>query len=100
MKAELKFSDRVKQLLQKIEKEDKGKNGINSFLHLNPNALKEAEEIEKKIKSGKGGKLAGKVIALKSNINCKGLIANCASRTLENYKSTYDATVIKRIKKE
>jgi aspartyl-tRNA(Asn)/glutamyl-tRNA(Gln) amidotransferase subunit A len=89
--------DRVKKLLEKIKKEDKK---INSFIQINPNALKEAEEIDKKIKAGKAGKLAGKIIAVKSNINVKGLTASCASKTLENYKSTFDATVISKIKKE
>ncbi len=94
------LKERVKKLLAKIEKEDKGKNGVNAFLHLNPNALKEAEEIEKKIKAGKAGKLAGKTIAFKSNINVKGLIANSGSKTLENYTAPYDATVVERIRKE
>ena len=73
---------KVSAILKKIEKEDKGKNGVNSFLHLNPDALKEAEEIDKKIKSGRAGRLAGKIVAVKSNINVRGLIACCASKTL------------------
>jgi aspartyl-tRNA(Asn)/glutamyl-tRNA(Gln) amidotransferase subunit A len=89
--------EKVKKLLAKIEKENKK---INAILQVNPNALKDAEEIEKKMKSGKAGKLAGKIIAVKSNINVKGLLASCASKTLENYKSTFDATVIKKIKRE
>jgi aspartyl-tRNA(Asn)/glutamyl-tRNA(Gln) amidotransferase subunit A len=89
--------ERVKKLLEKIKKEDKK---INAFIELNPNVIKEAEEIEKKIKSGKAGKLAGKIIAIKSNINVKGLRVTCASKTLENYKSTFDATVIQKIRKE
>jgi len=89
--------DRVKKLLEKIKKGDKE---INAFIQINPNVLKEAEEIDKKIKSGKAGKLAGKIIAVKSNINVKGLLATCASKTLENYKSTFDATIIKKIKQE
>lgn len=94
------FRQRVEKVLKKIEKEDSGKSGINSFLHINPDALKEAEEIDLKIKAGKAGILAGKIIALKSNMNCKGMIASCASKTLENYRSAYDATVVERIRKE
>ena len=48
------------------------------------------------IKQGKSGKLAGLGIIIKSNINVLGLICNCASKTLENYKSTYNATVIEK----
>ena len=87
----------IKNFLEKIKKEDKQ---INSFIQINQNALKEAAEVDKKIKAKKAGKLAGLAIAVKSNINVKGLIASCASKTLANYVSTYDATVISRIKKE
>jgi len=87
----------IKQFLDKIKKEDKN---INSILHINSNALEEAKEIDKKIKKGKAGKLAGLAIAIKSNINVKGLIASCASKTLSNYISSYDATVIEKIKQE
>jgi len=89
--------EKTKKILERIKKEDKD---INSFIQINPNALKEAEEIERKIKAKKAGKLAGKIIAVKSNINVKGLLATCASNTLKNYKSAFDATVIKKIKQE
>jgi len=87
----------IKHFLELIKKNDKK---INAFIKLNENALKEAKEIDKKIKKGKAGKLAGLAIAIKSNINTKGLIASCASKTLGNYISPFDATVIKRIKEE
>lgn len=93
----IKAVDNVKYFLDKIEKENKK---INAIIHLNGHALKEAEEVDKKIKEGKAGKLAGLVIAVKSCINVKGLIANCASKTLENYQATFDADVIKKIKQE
>ncbi len=96
-KGQLSAVENIKHFLEIIKKEDKK---INAFLHMNKNALKEAEEIDKKIKVGKAGKLAGLAIAVKSNINVKGLPATCASKTLEDYSSTYDATVIERIKKE
>jgi aspartyl-tRNA(Asn)/glutamyl-tRNA(Gln) amidotransferase subunit A len=89
--------EKVKQQLELIKKKNKE---INSVLQVNPDALEQAKEIEKKIKAGKAGKLAGKTIIIKSNINVKGLNASCASKTLENYKAPYDATVIARIKEE
>lgn len=85
---------KVKGYLDKIKKED---GTINAFLHLNSKALADARAIDAKKKKGR---LAGKVIAVKSNINVAGLICNCASRTLENYTATYDATVIEKIKAE
>jgi aspartyl-tRNA(Asn)/glutamyl-tRNA(Gln) amidotransferase subunit A len=39
-------------------------------------------------------------IGIKSNINVQGLNASCASKTLENYKCPYDASVIEKIKAE
>lgn len=87
----------IKQFLEKIKKEDKN---INAFLQINKNALKEAREIDKRIKEGKAGRLAGLAIAVKSNINVYGLNASCASKTLEDYNAAYDATVISKIKNE
>src|SRR3989344_5671003 len=90
----MKVEEKVKLYLDKIKSSDKK---INAFLHLNPKALEEAKELDKKKNKGR---LYGYVFAIKSNINVKGLIANCASKTLENYKATYNATVIEKIKKE
>ena len=90
----MKVEDKVKAYLGKIKKEDKR---INAFLHLNENALNEAGEIDKKAKKGR---LYGYVTAIKSNINVKGMICNCASKTLEDYRAPYDARVISKIRAE
>ncbi len=89
--------ENVSSFLEKIERRDAE---INAFIDLNNNALEEAREVDKKIERGEGGKLAGLVIAIKSNMNVRGLRATCASKTLENYVAPYDATVIERIKQE
>jgi aspartyl-tRNA(Asn)/glutamyl-tRNA(Gln) amidotransferase subunit A len=89
--------DNVKNFLLRIKEKNKE---INAVLHINENAIEEAKEIDMKIKQGKSGRLAGLGVIVKSNINVLGLICNCASQTLENYKSTYDATVIKKLKDE
>ena len=97
----LTAEENIKNFLEKIKKDDKSGKKINAFLQLNNHALLEAKEVDSKIRRGKAcGKLAGLAIAVKSNINVRGLIANCASRTLENYKCGYDASVIEKIKKE
>ena len=87
----------IKHFLELIKRSEKN---INAFIKVNDDAVKDAKEVDKKIKKGKAGKLAGLAIAVKSNINTRGLIASCASETLRNYVCPYDATVIKRIKKE
>ena len=91
---------RLQAYLGEIERNDKSGKRINAFLQVNPLALEEAKKVDGKIRSGKAGKLAGKIIAVKSNINVIGLTASCASKALENYKSTYDADAIKKIKSE
>lgn len=89
---------KVKTYLEKIKKED-GK--INAFLYLNPKVVEEAREIDSRVaKTEKKGKLYGYVFGVKSNINVKGLKCNCASKVLDNYYATYDATVIEKIKAE
>jgi len=87
----------VKNFIDKIKKKNKE---MNIVLHLNENAIEQAKEIDKKIKQGKAGKLAGLGVLIKSNINVKGLVCNCASRTLENYKAGYNAAVIEKLLNE
>ena len=84
----------IKDFLFKIRKDNKK---INAVLHLNPNAISDAKTIDKKKNKGK---LAGLGVIIKSNINVKGLICNCASKTLKNYVSTYNASVIDKLLKE
>jgi len=71
--------------------------GLNIFLSLNENAIEQAKEIDKRIKKGTAGKLAGLCFAVKSNISVKGLETNCASKVLEGYVSPYNATVINKL---
>jgi aspartyl-tRNA(Asn)/glutamyl-tRNA(Gln) amidotransferase subunit A len=88
---------RLQIYLKEIELNDKTGKRINAFIQINPHAMEEAKAIDEKKKKGK---LYGKIIAVKSNINVLGLNATCGSKVLENYKSPYDAEVIKKIKDE
>ncbi|MCP3686243.1 MAG: Asp-tRNA(Asn)/Glu-tRNA(Gln) amidotransferase subunit GatA [bacterium] len=90
----LKAVDNIKGFLKEIEKNNKK---FNIFLHVNKDAVKQAEEIDKKKKKGK---LAGLGIAVKCNISVLDMPISCASKTLEDYYGTYDADVIKKIKAE
>ncbi|MEM2875262.1 MAG: Asp-tRNA(Asn)/Glu-tRNA(Gln) amidotransferase subunit GatA, partial [Candidatus Hadarchaeales archaeon] len=97
-RGELSAVENVQKALERIKSRD---GRIRAFIELNPDALAQAEEIDDRIKRGERvGRLAGLVIGIKSNINVMGLRATCASRTLEDYVSTYDAEVIRRIKAE
>lgn len=90
----MSVAEKVQRYLTAINKNDKK---INSFLHINPNALEEAEKLDSQKKKGR---LYGYVFAVKSNINVKGLVCNCASHVLENYVAPYDSGVVERIKAE
>ena len=90
----MEFAEKAKAYLAEIKKRDKE---INAFLYINDNIVKEAEEIDKKSSKGR---LYGYIFAIKSNINVKGMICNCASKVLENYRAGYDARAIEKIKKE
>ena len=89
--------DNVKSFLDTIKKKNKD---INAFLYVNESALEDAKKTDEKIKKGKAGKLAGLAIAVKACINVKDMPISCASKTLEDYRGTYDSDVVARIKEE
>ncbi len=68
---------------------------------LEPEALAQAAKVDASVRRGDDpGTLAGLTCAIKDNINVRGAKCTCASRMLEGYISPYDATVIKRLKKQ
>lgn len=94
----LKAVNNIKNFIDRIKKDN---DKFNIVLHVNENAIEHAKKIDAKIKEGKkAGKLAGLGFLVKSNINVMNMICNCASLTLKNYSSGYNATVIEKILKE
>ncbi|MCM8830297.1 MAG: Asp-tRNA(Asn)/Glu-tRNA(Gln) amidotransferase subunit GatA [Candidatus Omnitrophica bacterium] len=88
----------TEKVISEIENRDKE---IHSYLSVNPRAVQEAEEIDKRIARGEDtGILSGVPVAIKDNICVKGLPATCASKILENFFPPYNATVIDKIKKQ
>ena len=96
-KGEISAAENIRGFLNAIRKGDKG---VNAFLHVNENAVAEADAVDKKIKAGRAGRLAGLAVAVKSNISATGMPVSCASRTLENYYGTFDADAVAMIKSE
>ena len=87
-----------KELVQSYLKRIDERKNLNAFLEtFVDEALKQAEEIDAKIKSGKEGKLAGMVIAIKDNISYKGQKVSASSNILEGYTSIYNSTVVERL---
>jgi aspartyl-tRNA(Asn)/glutamyl-tRNA(Gln) amidotransferase subunit A len=82
---------------QYLETIEKGKR-LNAFLSVfHQKALDQARVVDRKISSGKAGKLAGMVMAIKDVLCMKGERVTCGSRILEHFISLYNATAIERL---
>ncbi len=84
----------VQHYLKKIE-ENKS---LNAFVEVfAEEALQRAKLIDKKIKSGSAGRLAGMVVGIKDNICYKDHKVTASSKILQGFKSIYSATVVTRL---
>ena len=79
--------------LKNIEEKNKD---INAYLEVFADALSEAEKLDKKDIGNQP--LWGIPMAIKDNILIRGKTCSAGSKMLQNYKASYDATVIKRLK--
>jgi aspartyl-tRNA(Asn)/glutamyl-tRNA(Gln) amidotransferase subunit A len=71
---------------------------LNAFLEIFPADDTAIEAAQKRIDSGDAPMLCGIPLAIKDNILIEGKIASAASKMLEHYRATYDATVIRKLK--
>ena len=80
-----------------IEEKDRD---INAYLRLTKDlALSQANRVDIELAKGKDlSVLAGVSLAIKDNILIEGELATAGSKILENYRASYDATVIKKLK--
>ncbi len=85
-------------VLKRIGKMD---DRINAYVTVrSEEALREAEEIDKKIQRGEmGSPLMGIPIAIKDNICTRGVKTTCSSKILHNFQPPYDATVVAKLRK-
>jgi aspartyl-tRNA(Asn)/glutamyl-tRNA(Gln) amidotransferase subunit A len=81
--------------LAEIQKRDKN---LHAYLEVYDDVVLQAKSADRRIKGGRAGLLSGIPVALKDNILIKGRRAGAASRILENYVASYDATVISKLK--
>ncbi len=93
---EITSTELTNAYFQEIEKKEKE---INAFVTLTKDmALKQASEIDKKIKNNEEISLiAGIPLALKDNFNYIGTKTTASSKILDNYISPYNATVTQRL---
>jgi len=85
--------------IERIEIFDKE---VGAFLTiLKDDVLEKADKLDAKKAAGQPlGRLAGIPIAIKDNIQMKGMVTTCGSKFLENYISPYDAHVVTEIERE
>ncbi len=91
---EYSVRDLVDAYLKNIE--DKNPE-LNIYLHLFTDIDERVDLAQKMFENGSATELTGIPMALKANIMKKGQVTNCSSKILENYKATYDATVVERL---
>ena len=95
---DISVEDFVASTLEQIHKVDEK---LHAFLSVNDDAITQAREIDKKIKSGqKVGACFGMPISIKDNMCIKGTKTTCASKMLEEFVAPYDATVITKLKQQ
>ncbi len=90
--------DFVAKTIERIQSVD---DKLHAFLSINDEAVDQARNIDKKVKSGeKVGDCFGMPISIKDNICIKDSKTTCASKMLENFIAPYDATVITKLKQQ
>lgn len=101
-KKEFSVFEVISELIKKIKEES----NIEAFLEVfEESALKEAHLIDMDIEKSFDrldveNSLLGVPLAIKDNILIKNTITTAASQILKNYRASYDATVIKKLKEE
>ncbi len=72
---------------------------VHAYLEVYKDVIEQAKAADTLFGQGKATTLTGIPFAIKDNILIKGRVASAASKILENYQATYDATVIDKLKK-
>lgn len=72
--------------------------GVHAYLEVFEDALEQAASADARIKAGEDAPLLGIPCGIKDNILIQGKIASSASKMLEQYRATYDATAIAKLK--
>ncbi|HSL90644.1 MAG TPA: Asp-tRNA(Asn)/Glu-tRNA(Gln) amidotransferase subunit GatA [Ignavibacteriaceae bacterium] len=91
---QLNLTQNLEKFLAEISK-NKHLNAFNFVFE--KEAKKQALSVEKKIKSGEYGKLAGMVIAVKDVLSIRDNPLTCSSKILNDFNSLYTATAVQKL---
>lgn len=97
-KHEVTVKEAVEAVLDNIEKKE---DTYHCYVTVNrEGALKQAEEIQKKIDDGTlSGPLAGVPVAIKDNMCTEGLLTTCSSKILYNFVPTFTSEAVLNLQK-
>ena len=95
---EVTVKEAVEAVFEQIEKKEKN---LNCYVTLDKEgALKQAEEVQKKIDDGKlAGALAGVPVAIKDNMCTEGMLTTCSSKILGNFVPTFNSEAVLNLEK-
>lgn len=97
-KKEISSQELTRAVLERI---DAVEDQVGAYITVDSEmALAQAKVADKEISRGNILPLTGIPLALKDLLCTKGLRTTCASRILENFVPPYDATVVKKLKKQ
>ncbi len=90
---ELSLKENVQSFIKRIEENSH----LNCYNFVFKDCIEKASIIEEKIKSGKAGKVAGMLIAIKDVLALKDKPMTCSSNILRNFTSIYTATAVQKL---
>lgn len=89
----------IENYIHRINALDKSGPSLNSIIHINQNALTEADQLDSLFKeSGFVGPLHGIPVLIKDNINTQDMITTAGSLSLKDFTPSDDAFIIKKLK--
>ena len=101
VKKEISSGDTVMSILEGYLSAIEANKDLNAFLEVFETSAKEkAALVDKKIKNGTAGRLAGMVIGVKDNLCYKGHVVSASSKILEGFESLFTGTALERLLNE
>src|SRR3989338_11305466 len=95
VKGEYSAVELAEAYLSEIKKKNEA---LNAYLEVFDDVIEQAKAADARLKKGEATMLTGIPLAVKDNILIKGKRVGSASKILENYVASYDATAIAKLK--